>query len=82
VIGIRYGRTSPEEDPQPVWDMVDRYISEFKDKFGYTDCRQLTGLNLKTEERLKEYFIKIHDYACVERLKFAIKKALEILREQ
>jgi len=80
-IGIKYGRSSPEENPKPVWTMVDRYVAEFKDKFGYVNCRQLTGLNLKTEEGLKEYYAKVHDYACVERLKFAVEKAIEILLE-
>ena len=80
-IGIKYGRTSPEETPQPVWDMVDRYVAEFKDKFGYANCRQLTGLNLKTKEGLKEYFAKVHDYACAARIRFAVKKALEILEK-
>jgi len=80
-IGMKYGRTSPEENPKPVWNMVDKYVTEFKDKFGYVNCGQLTGLNLKTEEGFKEYYAKVHDYACVERLKFAVEKALEILRE-
>lgn len=78
-IGIRYGRTSPEESPKPVWDIVDKYVAEFKGKFGYLNCRQLTGLDLKTPDGLKEYFAKVHDYARVERLKFAVEKAVEIL---
>jgi len=80
-IGMKYGRTSPEEDPQPVWNMVDKYVAEFKDKFGYVNCRQLTGLNLKTKEGLKEYFAKVHDYACAARIRFAVQKALEILQK-
>ena len=79
-IGTKYGRTSPEESPKTAWGMVDKYVAEFKDRFGAVNCGQLTGLNLKTEEGLKEYFSKVHDYACVERLKFAVEKALEILR--
>ena len=78
-IGIKYGRTSPEENPQPVWEMVDRYVAEFKDKFGSVNCRQLTGLDLKTKEGLKEYFARVHDYACAERLRFAVEKAVKIL---
>ncbi|MCP8317255.1 MAG: C_GCAxxG_C_C family protein [archaeon] len=80
-IGIKYGRTSSEENPQPVWNMVDKYVAEFKDKFGHVNCRQLTGLDLKTKEGLKEYFTKVHDYACTERIKFAVGKAMEILKE-
>jgi len=80
-IGMKYGRTSPEEDPQPVWNMVDKYVAEFKDRFGYVNCRQLTGLDLKTKEGLKEYFAKVHDYACAARIRFAVQKALEILKK-
>jgi len=78
-IGIKYGRASPEESPQPVWNMVDKYVAEFKDKFGYVNCRQLTGLDLKTKEGLKEYYARVHDYACADRIRFAVQKALEIL---
>ena len=45
--------------------MVDKYVAEFKGKFRYVNCRQLTGLNLKTKEGLKEYYAKFHDYACM-----------------
>ena len=80
-IGLKYGRTSSEENPQPTWDLADQYLSAFRERFGAVNCRQLTGLNVKTAEGLKEYFAKVHDYACVERLKFAIEKAIEILEK-
>jgi C_GCAxxG_C_C family probable redox protein len=78
-VGMKYGRNSPEENPQPVWNIVDRYVAEFKDKFGYVNCRELTGLDVKTKEGLKEYFAKVHDYACADRIRFAVKKGVEIL---
>lgn len=80
MIGIKYGRNSPEENPKPVWDMADKYVSEFRERFGAVNCRQLTGLNLKTDEGLKEYFARVHDYECTKRLKFAIEKAMAILK--
>jgi C_GCAxxG_C_C family probable redox protein len=80
-IGIKYGRSSSEENPQSVWNMVDKYVAEFKNKFGYVNCRQLTGLDIKTKEGLKEYYAKVHDYSCVDRLKFAVEKAAEILQK-
>jgi len=79
--GMKYGRTSPEENPKSVWNIVDKYVAQFEDRFGSVNCRQLTGLNLKTEEWLKKYFGKIHFYACIERLKVAVENALEILLE-
>jgi len=80
-IGMKYGRSSPEESPQPVWNMVDKYVADFKDRFGYVNCRQLTGLDVKTEEGMKEYLAKVHDYACAARIRFAVKNALEILQK-
>jgi len=80
-IGMKYGRNSPEENPQPVWNMVDQYVAEFKTRFRYVNCRQLTGLDLKTKEGLKEYYAKVHDYACAERIRFAVQKAAELLKE-
>jgi len=79
-IGMKYGRSRPEENPKPVWEMVDNYVAEFQRRFGAVNCGQLTGLDLKTEQGLKEYFTRVHDFACVERLKFAVEKGLEMLR--
>jgi C_GCAxxG_C_C family probable redox protein len=78
-IGMKYGRNSPEENPQPIWNMVGKYLAEFKDKFGYVNCRELTGLDIKTKEGLKEYYAKVHDYACADRIRFAVRKGVEIL---
>ena len=78
-IGMKYGGTSPEETPQPVWEMVDKYVSDFKDRFGHVHCRELTGLDRNTDEGLKEYFERIHDHACAARIRFAVKSAVEIL---
>jgi C_GCAxxG_C_C family probable redox protein len=80
-VGMKYGRNSPEVNPQPVWSMVDKYVAEFKDKFGYVNCRELTGLDVKTKEGLKEYFAKVHDYACADRIRFAVRKGVEILKK-
>jgi len=42
-------------------------------------CQELTGLNLKTAEDTKIYVQKVHDYTCRERVKFAVRKTIEIL---
>ena len=81
-IGIKMGRNTPEEDPTKTWALVDEYLEAFKEKYRYTNCRQLTGVNVKTPEGMKKYFESIHDYACAERLKFAVEKAVEILEKE
>jgi C_GCAxxG_C_C family probable redox protein len=78
-IGMKYGETSPEENPQAVWEMVDKYLSDFKDRFGHVNCRELTGLDMNADEGFKEYFDRIHEHACAARIRFAVKSALEIL---
>lgn len=79
VIGIKYGRNRAEENPQATWNLIDEYVASFKDKFGAVNCRQLTGLDLKTPEGLKEYYSRVHDHECTKRLRFAVEKAVEIL---
>jgi C_GCAxxG_C_C family probable redox protein len=78
-IGIKYGRTSPEESPQQAWNMIDGYLAAFKEKFGAFNCRELTGVNVKTPEGWQKYITEIHDYKCTDRLKFAVEKGIEIL---
>jgi len=82
IIGVKHGRNKPEETPIKTWQMVDDFIKAFKNKFHYTNCRQLTGVDVKTPEGLKKYFESIHDYSCTERVKFGVEKTLEILGEK
>jgi len=78
-IGLKYGRKSNKENPKDTWKRVDGFIEAFKKKFGAVTCRELTGLDVKTAEGMREYLRSVHDYACTERVKFAVRKAIEIL---
>lgn len=80
-IGIKFGRLRPEDSPKQAWDMIDGYVASFLEKFGAVNCRQLTGLNMKAAEGLREYYSRVHDHECTERLKFAVEKAVEILQK-
>ena len=80
-IGLKYGRRSNEENPQITWRKVDKFIEAFRRRWGAITCRELTGLNLKTAEGMEIYLQKVHDHACTERVKFAVRKAIEILSE-
>jgi C_GCAxxG_C_C family probable redox protein len=78
-IGIKYGRKTSNENPHDTWSRVDKFIQAFKQRWEATTCRELTGLDIKTQEGFKEYYKNVHDYACTERIKFAVKKAIELL---
>jgi len=80
-MGLKYGRSTNMENPQTTWKRVDRFVEAFKDRWGAVTCRELTRLDVKTAEGMKEYLRNIHDYACTERVRFAVKKAIEILVE-
>jgi C_GCAxxG_C_C family probable redox protein len=82
ILGIEQGRDNLEDDPTKTWQMVDKFLDAFKQRFRYTTCRELTGVDVKTSEGLKKYFESIHDYACAERVKFAVEKTLEILEDR
>ncbi|RLG87574.1 MAG: hypothetical protein DRO15_04815 [Thermoprotei archaeon] len=80
-IGLKHGRKNNYENPRTTWLKVNEFIEAFKKKWGALTCRKLTGLNLKTKEGMRKYLESVHDYACTERVKFAVKKAIEILQE-
>ena len=80
LIGLKYGRSDPERSPEPVWRMMDKYVQAFKDRFGHLNCRQLTGLNLKTLEGLQEYSARVHDFECTERIGFAVAEGADALQ--
>ena len=79
--GIRFGRASSEESPKAAWDKISKYVAAFNQEFGAINCGQLTGLNLRTPEGLKEYYARVHDYECTKRLKFAVERGIELLSE-
>jgi len=78
-IGIKYGRKTSHVSPQPTWSRVDRFIAAFRERWGTVTCRELTGLDVKTAEGMKEYVKSVHDCACTERIKFAVTKGAELL---
>jgi len=80
-IGLKYGRTDNLQSPQATWQRVDKFIQDFRRRWGAVTCRELTKLDIKTPEGLKEYCRSVHDFACTERVKFAIQEAIELLKD-
>jgi C_GCAxxG_C_C family probable redox protein len=78
-IGIKYGRKSIIESPQATWQRVGKLIETFKERWGAVTCRELTCLDVKTPEGMKEYLKSVHDYSCTERVRFAVEKATVLL---
>ena len=84
LLGVQYGRSSTDQSPKAIWDTADMYLTAFQERFGAVNCRELTHLDVKIPEglkELKEYYVRVHDYECTQRLRFAVDKALELLQK-
>ena len=55
-ISIFYGRSLPDEPIDKSYSPVQKLIEMFENKFGSTNCKQLTGCDLRTEEGRKHFF--------------------------
>lgn len=49
-LGLFFGRSSPEVPVDSCYDQVQKLIRIFEGKFGSTNCGELTGCDLGTEE--------------------------------
>ncbi len=49
-ISLFTGRKSPSESVLPVYDKVRKLLETFEARFGSTNCRDLTGCDLGTDE--------------------------------
>ena len=55
-ISIYYGRSLPDEPIDKSYIPIQKIIELFENKFGSTNCRELTGCDLGTEEGRKRFF--------------------------
>jgi len=49
-IGLFIGRNSPAESQMPAYGTVQRFLDQFAERFGSTNCRDLIGCDLGTDE--------------------------------
>lgn len=79
-INMVHGRTSPEEKVEHSYKRVQKLRSEFLDRFGSDNCRELTGCDLSTpdgQQKFKENCIK--SKLCLELVRWCTDKCIEII---
>lgn len=56
VIGYLHGMHAPDDDlaNEKAAKLIQKFTSDFKSKYGHSDCYNLMGVNLNTEEGKKE----------------------------
>jgi len=74
MIGLK-GRGKGKKQVYPV---VDRFLNDFKSRFGSVNCRELIGVDLKTEEGMA-YLRKEGGERCSQFVRYAADKVSEIL---
>ncbi|MGD0422397.1 MAG: C-GCAxxG-C-C family protein [Candidatus Bathyarchaeia archaeon] len=77
-IGLAVGRNSAEESRDRCYRAVDRFYSAFVKEFGTCKCRELTGLDLKTEEGRAAYQARVHLERCTKIVSWAARFAPQI----
>lgn len=63
-IGLFAGRSAPTETVAQSYTMVRKLVEEFGSKFGSTNCKELTGCDLGTEEGQKYFKEKNMRHNC------------------
>ncbi|MEW6366706.1 MAG: C-GCAxxG-C-C family protein [Acidobacteriota bacterium] len=58
-LGLRYGRSTPDGDLEPIYAKVQLLLARFRERFGTTNCRELIGCDLNTSEGQR--FFMEHD---------------------
>ena len=77
-IGLAMGRNSAEESRDRCYGAVDHFYSAFVTEFGTSKCRELTGVDLNTEEGRALYQARIHSERCTKIVSWAARVVSEI----
>ena len=76
VIGLKYGKSSPGEEPakQKTYDLVYKFVKKFEVVNGTTVCRDLIDYDLTTEDGLKKARASgIFQTSCLKYIRDAVK---------
>ena len=81
-LGIRYGRNNPDESTARCYEAVQGFVKAFENKFGSTNCQQLTGCDLGTEEGREKFNSGNVIQKCREFTEEATSLAMSIIEEK
>ena len=82
-LNIFYGRNIPNESTEANYNAVRRLLSNFENKFGSLNCKELTGCDLGTKEGHDTFMTsrKLIEQ-CKEYTEEATRMALSIIEEK
>ncbi len=80
-LSLLTGRRSPDESVEGNYAVVSKLLSTFEKRFGSTNCRQLIGCDLSTEEGQIAFETNNLVWRCKEYTEEAARMALSLVEE-
>ena len=81
-INLFYGRSLPDTPVEESYSVVQRFTKMFKKKHGSTNCEQLIGCDLGTEEGQKTFKENNLREQCQNYTEEATRMAMSIIQEE
>lgn len=81
-ISLFSGRISPDEPIDKSYVPVQKMVLMFQGKFGSSNCRELTGIDLGTEEGRKKFHSANMIEQCRDYTEEATRMAMSIIEER
>lgn len=81
-LGLLTGRSKPGQTVDGNYHKVQELIEIFKDRFGSTNCKELTGVHLGTPEGQTEFREKNQIKKCLEYAEEATRIVLSLVKEE
>ncbi|MCR4402418.1 MAG: C-GCAxxG-C-C family protein [Firmicutes bacterium] len=78
-VGLAMGRMSTAEARDPSYSTMGRFVDEFVEKFGTVMCKDISGVDFRTEEGQRRYKEYAHTERCCPAVRFAAEKICELL---
>jgi C_GCAxxG_C_C family probable redox protein len=81
-IGLKHGRDTPSEDRFGTWHLVQEFRRRFEAEMETISCRELTAMDLSTEEGRKQFWSSdVPLLVCLPLAGTAYRLASELLQE-
>lgn len=82
-IGIKHGREEPAQSDAEGYALTQQFLRRFRDEMGSIQCRELTGMDLSTDEGLKTFRgSDVPLRVCLPAVGLAYNLVLELLEER
>lgn len=74
-IGLLHGRDNGDDSIETCYRLVQKFVNSFTDRFGSSNCRELTGCDLATERGQQEF----KDNNMIEKCQDFVKEATRMV---